>query len=489
MTRFNKPQQNTTENHEGSTAFMHSPELQLYSLVVTCMVSDKFYESSDDQLVRLRGLLPTVDPKFAVQLAIYAREEMHLRTIPLVLMIELARIHSGDNLVSQGVGRVIQRVDEITEMLAYYCAANNRNDVAPLSKQIQKGLQVAFNKFNHYQFAMYNRPGKVTLKDALFIVRPSSDTFKQSEVFAMIASGTLGSADTWETSLSSGLDKKEAWEELIMNDKLGYMAMMRNLRNFVQAGISKDALVKVCQFISAKERVLASKQLPFRFYSAYRMLKEVEGDGVTMILDSLNKAVKHSIANIPFFSETESVMIACDVSASMMVPLSDKSVVEYYDVGLLLGSLLQANSNFVQTGLFGDTFKVYPMASTNILENACQLRRCEGDVGYATNGHTVIEYLTQTGKSVDKVVMFTDCQMTDSSYDGRALSAAWNQYKTQHPNSKLYIFNLSGYGKEVFSQHANDIFQVAGWSEKIFDMLHSLESGDSVISTIQKISI
>ncbi|WP_245897373.1 hypothetical protein [Hymenobacter nivis] len=115
-----------TTNHEGAPAFALTPQLELYAAVATAALSDQFYEAADARLLRLRTLVAKNEPRFVAQLAVYAREQLHLRSVPLVLAVELARVHNGGNTVVCLVARVVARVDEITELLAYYAAANAR---------------------------------------------------------------------------------------------------------------------------------------------------------------------------------------------------------------------------------------------------------------------------------------------------------------------------------------------------------------------------
>ena len=164
-------------NFEGTPAFELTPEMELYSAVLTSSLSNQFYESGTDRIERIRSMIQKNNPLFVAKLAIYAREKMHLRSMPLILAVELSRQHKGDGLVGCLVNRVIQRADEITELLAYYSLANSRTELKKLnklSKQVQKGLSAAFNKFDEYQFAKYNRDAAVKLKDALFLVHPKA---------------------------------------------------------------------------------------------------------------------------------------------------------------------------------------------------------------------------------------------------------------------------------------------------------------------------
>src|SRR5215470_7134190 len=189
-----------TVNYEGENAFVLTPRLELYTAVATAALSDQFYEKVDNKLQRLRGLIEKNDAEFVAKLAVYAREQMYLRSVPLVLAVELAKQHSGKTIVSALTNRIVQRADEITELLAFYALANERKDVKKLnklSKQLQKGLAEAFNKFDEYQFAKYNRDAEIKLKDALFLVHPKAKDDAQQSLFDKIVKDELSVPYTW----------------------------------------------------------------------------------------------------------------------------------------------------------------------------------------------------------------------------------------------------------------------------------------------------
>lgn len=500
MSKFNsgKSASSTkTINHEGEVDYQLSPEMELYTSVVTTALGGKFYESADERIERVRNLVSKVDPEFVARLAVYAREKMHLRSIPLVLCVELAKVHSGDSLVSRTVGRVVQRADEITELLAYYQIANERTDTKKLnklSKQIQKGLEIAFNKFDEYQFAKYNRDGEISLRDALFIVHPKAKDKEQQKLFDAITDNKLETPYTWEVELSNagkvGREKKDVWEELIGSGKVGYMALLRNLRNILEADVSGKSLEAVLKTISDPEKVRKSKQLPVRFLSAYRELSKVSSPKVSAALNDIEEAVLHTAENIKGYDIDTSVLIACDVSGSMFSKISPNSSVMNYDIGLMLGMLLQNRCRSVITGIFGDSFLVAQMPQKQILGNVTNLQSIEGKVGYSTNGYRVIDDMISSNTKVDKVMMFTDCQMWDSYGMGSTMKKSWAKYKSDvNPNAKMYLFDLAGYGNTPLSIHSEGVYCIAGWSDKVFDVLHAIDEGSSALQMIKSIDL
>jgi 60 kDa SS-A/Ro ribonucleoprotein len=493
---------NEVNNYEGAKAYKLTPEMELYSAVVTAGLSDNFYEKSDTRLARIQELMLKNTTEYVAKLAVYARNEMYMRSVPMVLAVELAKTNSGNGLVSKTVNGVVKRADEITELLAYYQLANTRTGVKKLnklSKQIQKGLSEAFNRFDEYQFAKYNRATEIKLRDALFIVHPKSKDESQQAIFNKIAKNELAVPYTWETELSAlGQVKYEnakakaesvkvKWEELIDSGKIGYMALMRNLRNILEANVSATHIQKVCDYLSNENAVANSKQLPFRFLAAYREIKFLRSEYVSMILNALEDAVVASAKNLKGFNMSTRVLIACDVSGSMQKPVSAKSKVLLFDIGLMLGMLMQSKCKRVVAGMFGDRWKIINMPNRGVLSNVEHYYKREGEVGYATNGYKVIDDLINREVIMDKIMVFTDCQLWDSKFGASSLEKSWKAYKQIVPHAKLYLFDLAGYGNAPISLQKHDVCLIAGWSDKVFDVLHSIENGESAVEKIKQV--
>lgn len=508
--RFNEKKKgaNTTVNYEGEIAYKLTPKMELYTLVCTASLQKKFYTDKDECIGRLRGLLHKVPFEFAAKLAIYAREKMYLRSIPLVIAVELLKladnhtkdVHEQSGMLEDLVARVIQRADEIPEILSYFQLANEREGTKKLNKlptALKKGVARAFYKFDEYQFAKYNRDTEVTIRDAMFLCHPKPIKEKE-ELFKKIADNTLDIPYTWETELSKadGRSKKEKWESLIASDKVGYMAQLRNLRNMLEENVNNIQVV--LDSLADSVNVAHSRQLPFRFFSAYREVANVGSFKASAVMECLESAMMHSTKNIKGFDLNTNVLIACDMSSSMQHPISPKSKIQNFEIGLTLGMLLQSRCRSVITGLFGEDWKVVQLPRTSILANTHKLVNMIGEVGHSTNGYKAIRWLLNQSQKADKVFLFTDCQLWDSDSGGHwgyytsptsNLKEEWKKYKLIAPNAKLYIFDLAGYGNTPIDLSTKDVYMIAGWSEKVFEVLDAIEKGDSNLSEIEKIEI
>src|ERR1700722_6796599 len=309
--------------HEGAPAALHlTVEQQLRRSVLSCLLWEKeFYEDGQSIADRIVALAEQAPPAMVAALAVEARTTFNLRHVPLLLIAVLAKTGAGTRLVSETIERTIQRADELSEFLAIYW----RNGKTPLSAQVKKGLAASFKKFDAYQLAKYDRENVIRLRDVLFLshAKPANDD--QRHLWRQLVDNELTSPDTWEVALSGGADKKATFERLIRERKLGYLALLRNLRNMVSAG---------CDLGLVREAILARKGadrgLPFRYIAA--------GKGCPQLEPALDEALCASIADMTPFSGLTVVLV--DVSSSMDARLSARSDLTRKDAAAALAAIL-----------------------------------------------------------------------------------------------------------------------------------------------------
>lgn len=490
---FNRNKEEVT-NHEGARAVALSDEMQLYTLVCSSVLNEKFYESATEQLHRMQVLVASVSPEFTASLAIYAREQMYLRTVPLVLTVLLSQ-RKDFRYLKALTQRVVQRADELTDLLVIYQALNQRSGIKKLNKLsrgIQKGLAAALPKFDAYQLAKYNRKGAVTLKDVIRLTHPHPDSEERSLLYKQVLEDTLPTPYTWETRLSQagqqGESQTEVWQELIDSQKVGYMALLRNLRNILQAGVSESHLDQVLQRLADPKEVLKSKQLPFRYYSAYRSVDDLNSPFAEKVVLALEEALLLSMDNLELL-QNKKVVIAADVSGSMQTNVSSKSVIQYYDIGLILAMLAHARLKDSITGIFGDTWKVKTFPRESVLRNVAALRQIEGEVGYSTNGFEVLKWALLQKVKADLFLFFTDCQMWDSTSGANSMATWWESYKKFQPQAQLVLFDLAGHGTSPVQILSQNVCLVGGWSDRVFEMLSAISKGSEALEKVKAIKL
>ena len=336
--RLNTAPKNTAVTHEGAPAAKMNAMQALRRSVLACLLwEDSFYESGEEIGARIASLAVIVPPEELAALAIEAREKQNLWHVPLLLLSVLAHTGKGKSLVRQTIERVIQRSDELAEFLVIHAKMNG---VTPdklkskLSAQMKRGLASAFRKFDSYQLSKYDRAGAVRLRDVLFLVHPKPVNDEQQALWNQLVKNELAVPDTWETELSAGKDKKETFERLIRERKLGYFALIRNLRNMVEAGVD-ETLVNDA-IIARKGGV--ERVLPFRFVSAV--------SAAPTYAKALSVALLAAVKTLPPLPGKTIVMV--DTSGSMQSPLSAKSKVQRVEAAASLAALINGDVRLFQ---------------------------------------------------------------------------------------------------------------------------------------------
>ncbi|WP_010245614.1 TROVE domain-containing protein [Acetivibrio cellulolyticus] len=481
MSKFNfgNARTNITYNNEGAIAYHMSDKEKLVTQVLTSLFNEnKFYgDNSKDILDTARSLIKS-DAGFVANLCVFARNEMHLRTISHVLVAELAKSEEGKDYVRKVLNKIVERPDDMTEVLAYYINTYGK----PIPNSIKKGLADSLARFDEYQLAKYNRDNAVKLKDILCLVHPKAKDEKQNDLWQRLLKDNLETPVTWETELSAKGNNRETWENLINGNKLGYMAMMRNLRNIIKSEASN--LNKVYENLADESRVLKNKQLPFRYYSAYKALKK-EGLGTSKIYDALEIAIKTSTKNINRLAGK--TLIAADVSGSMNSGISSKSEVTCAEIAVLMLSI----ANYICEETITTTFdnNLYPCSLSTqggIIANANSISVNGG----GTDITLPIRYLLDKKIFVDRIIMLSDNEINRGytyriGYGGpKTCQALVEEYKKKvNPDVWVHAIDMQGYGTQQFA--GKNVNIIAGWNEKVFDFISATEQGiDTLIDKI-----
>lgn len=523
MGRLNGASQNQrlTTNHAGAEAYrLMSPEAELYARTATSFLVPKFYEASnkasygysntENQIYKITEIANQCNPDFIAHLAAYLRNEMNLRSVSFVLVAHLALI---GKLNKKLVPIVAQRADDVKEILAacrFLKLGAGFKKLPKLPNALKKGIALAFsfryinNKLiirSDYDFRKYNRGGKeeITFLDVMRLTHPKPYSPEQSLTFKNIKNDTLPPIETWETAISAaGPDpeaKKKAWEKLILEDKIGYMALLRNIRNIQEAGVFTELQKKVQKRIKDPLYVKSSQQLPFRYYSAYKALSKREHTDKYYLqtphyYEALSQALSHSIGNIDGLSvfKDKKVFVACDVSGSMDHPLYQMSDMTLKEVATVMSCALARHLDECALEIFATDRLRFSAPDPFIFTTIDQI--LSAYVGGSTDAHRVLRNLVFKDKNMyDYVLFFTDCQLWSTSqfvFYGNEFKDNWNKYKQINPKAQMIIFDLVGYGTSPIDTVRPDVHIVSGWSDKVFAVLNELLNNRDVVSMIKK---
>jgi 60 kDa SS-A/Ro ribonucleoprotein len=417
--------------HEGAPAVAVTPELALRRSVLACMLwESEFYEDGVAIAGRIRELVPKVLPAKVAALAVEARSVMKLRHVPLLLVREMARHATHRSLVAETLAQVIQRADELAEFVAIYWADGR----APLSGQVKKGLAAAFPRFDEYALAKYDRAGVVRLRDVLFLCHAKPRDAEQAAVWKRLVDGELATPDTWEVALSSGGDKLSHWERLLAENKLGALALLRNLRNMQDAGVCEELV------LSALAAMKTERVLPFRFLAAARYAPQWE--------EALEAAMFRCVAERERLAGHTVLLV--DVSGSMIAPLSRRSEMQRVDAAYGLAVLLREIAEKVTVYTFSHGAVRVPSRRGFALRDAMEASQPHG----GTNLGASLDAVKET---YDRIIVITDEQSHD---------------RVPAPKGRGYVINVAsakngvGYGKWS---------HIDGWSEAVIEYIRELE--------------
>ena len=454
-----------TENLAGGQAYSQTNELALVSMLLTSFVNDQFYKSGSTTLKDLKALSEKIsDKEFVAKAAIYARDKFGMRSITHGLAGELTSQLAGFEWAKSFYDKVVVRPDDMTEILAYYLSNKTGKGKAKFPNALKKGFATAFDKFDGYQIAKYKGENKdVKLVDVVNIVHPVP-TDRNKEALNLLINGKLKNTETWEAKLSAAGQaaegeedlsklKADAWGELISAKKIGYFALLRNLRNIIsQAPSAVDA---ACEMLVSENLIKKSRVLPFRFATAYDEISRLGSDSaVRKVLVAINQALEVSLANVPKF-EGETLVVM-DVSGSMSGRPSE--------IASLFGAILaKVNSCDVMTFSTDAQYKSY-----NPLDSVMTIR---GSFRYSGGGTNFKAIFNKANKKYDRVIILSDMQ----GWLGYTTpSSEFASYKKKFgANPYVYSWDLAGLGTLQFPEQ--NVFALAGFSDKVFDVMKLME--------------
>lgn len=429
MVRLNKIVRAFTR--EGARATRFTPEMELKRALMNCLLwEDQFYEDGVAIADRIRALVPKVAPAKVAQLAIEAREVMKLRHAPLLVIREMARSEKHRALVADTLTQVIQRPDEMTELLAIYWAdalgPMQQRKRQPVSAQVKKGLARALTKFDAYQLAKWDRDGAVRIRDVLFLVHAKPKDAEQAKVWKQLVDGELASPDTWEVSLSAGKSKRETFERLIAERKLGGLALLRNLRLMQTAQVPRETIA------GAIEAMRTDRILPYRFITAARYAPDFEPELEAAMLKSVKDHVR-----LPGRTR-----LLIDVSGSMFATLSAQSEMTRAEAACGLAILAREICDEVEIFTFSNEVVKVPPRRGFALRDAI--------ISSQPHGGTYLgKAVTEIDRKGDRLIVFTDEQSHDQVPEPRARGTMVNVASYQHGVGHGAWTRVNGFSEAV----------------------------------------
>lgn len=479
MSKFNQSTKgaNKTVNKSGHEAYKMQDHEKLTSMVLTTMFGEpKYYGDNSNELVRLAEKMAVEDPKYLSNLAIYARRVFNLRSVSHALTAVIAR-HARE-YTRETMRGVIIRADDVQEIMAAYYALYKK----PFANALKRGIAEAMNGFDTYSIGKYNGGSKqFRFKDILKITHPKPVSGAQSSLFKSVLDDSVETPYTWETELSVNGNTKEVWNGLLKSGRVGYMALLRNLSNIIKCGADVDEALTV---IGDPDRIKKSKQLPFRFYSAYKQLK---GNGMltSKIKTVLSKAISLSADNIDTIPGK--TLIAVDTSRSMSSKISARSTISCYEIAVLLGVLASRICEDAVVCYFDCNYsyygegKGYAIETYSRDENVLTAMSTARRNGGGTDMSIPMKYIESRKDVFDRVIYLSD---NECNWGKKTVQKYVCQYrKTHNPDFWVHAIDLQGYGTQQF--FGKNFNLITGWSDAVLPFVNMAEAGiGSIIDTI-----
>lgn len=439
----------------GMKAAVQDAEALLRRASLACLLWENLaYEKGSEVAKNICNLVPQVTPEKVAGLAVEARFAQKLRHLPLLIVAEMAKHDSHKGLVAETLAKVIHRADELTEFLSIYW----RNGKTPLSAQVKKGLAKAFNKFDEYQLAKYNRAKDIKLVDVMRLVHPVPKDAEQAALWGRLKNDSLATPDTWEVALSKchTLDeKKNCWERLLTENKLGALALLRNLRNMNQVGV-KPSLIR-----AAMKTANVGMMLPMNFFAAAKHAPDYIREIEDMML--------RSCAEMPKL--TGHTILVVDVSGSMGSALSAKSefnrMQAAMSMAVIAAEMCESVTIYATAG--SDSGGSHKTAKVKASRGFGLVDQIQGMV-YSLGGGGIftrqcLEHIhKETNEKPDRIIVFSDSQDCDR--------------KNSVPSpfgAKNYIVDVSSH-KHGVNYAGVWTSEISGWSENFLRYIAAYES-------------
>lgn len=466
MAKFNTTNTIKTENKSGHAAYKMRDKEKLVTQVLTSFFNEKkFYGDNSKEMEQTIKSVIKSDPRFVANLAVFARREFNMRSVAHILTAFLAHEVEGKPYTRKTVKAVSLRGDDVTEIMAAYLSMFGK----PIPNALKKGISDTLQGFDEYTLAKYKGEGKaVKMRDLLCLCRPTPKDAEQSATWKRLLEGNLETPYTWETELSAKGNTKEVWESLIASKKVGYMAILRNLRNILNANPSN--VEKALSYIENPDAVRKSRQLPFRYLAAYKELANIGG---SRVFDALENAVEAACDNLPKMSGT--TVIAVDVSGSMSIPVSEKNSTRCFEIAMLLGLIANKICDNSYFYTFNTNIEKYAVSRRSGILETVTKAICVG----GTAMHLPFQKMIDDNINADRIIVLSDneCNSAGGFYCRKPVQTIADEYRRISGNDIwVHAIDLQGYGTQQFHGKKTNI--IAGWSEKVFEFIKLAEQGE-----------
>lgn len=409
-----------------------------------------------------------------LQAAAELRNDGNIRTTPQVILVRAAHNKNvrGTELIRKYAGQIVKRTDEPSVGLAYHFAKYGKD--APIPNSLKRAWADYLNRQNDYSLSKYRAEGNdVKLVDVVNLVHARGPSIHK------LIKGELKTTDaTWEAIISAEGSTKASWTKSV--EVMGHMALLRNLRNFQQAGVEPNAYLD-----KLKETAEDGKQLPFRYWSAYQAVKS---EGVSpRILDAIEECLDSSVGRLPKF-HGKMMSLVDNSGSAQSATTSTLGTVKVSTIGNLTGVLAGMRADEGYLGVFGDKLDVIPLRSkSSVFDQLEKAEKSAKTIGQGTEAGVWLfwDKAIREKEHWDHVFVFSDMQAGHGGLYGNRprdyADYAWASSPTHIDVSKLikayrskvnplvqiYLVQIAGYQDTLMPEFYPRTYILGGWGEGV----------------------
>ena len=441
MRKNTKAKDTLVFTHEGAVAVSHEKPIDVLKRTTMCCMlwEDSFYEDGESIAKRIADLVPKCSGEDLLSLVTDIRN-YGIRHAPLLIIKEMMKYPHTNPFVEQSIEIVCDRPDQLTELLQLYWLDRAKNSPKKIAYSFIKGAKRCFKKWNAYTLAKYKQEDKsIKLRDVLRLVHPKPVDEEQSVAFKELSKGTLKRFDTWEDRLSSGEDKKTVWTELLQENKLGGLAILRNLRNMSEQKVDKELI---------RSRIA---EMNISRIEPFRLMKAIEyGESFA---PQLEEKVFEACKRIPKIKGHTLVLL--DTSGSMSDKISSKSELTRAEAAFGLAVILREVCEEATIFEFHKTSRKLPYARGFALWNMG--KHPSGGTNLRESLNSAWEEVKKQGVETSNVIIVTDEQSSTTAEKSISVFGG-----------KGLFINVASYRPSIAHK---DWENMTGWSEKVVDYI------------------
>lgn len=466
-------------SYEGGQSYQKSATEDWMNFLFSSHLEDRFYEDGLTQTNRFINLtdrmLEDYGAEFVAKAALFARNELGMRSAS---QLTAALLNSEKFADKRAFFRNYpRRADDPAEIFAAIDFMGDKRSHAMI-----RGFGDYISSLSPYALGKYKLNNReYNMFDIINITHAHSDAIDAYKA------GTLESPDTWEVAISGAEDehsRNEEWIRLVEEHKLGYLALIRNLRNILNSGVT-NAWIEDYLYPQLKDETAIRKSMvfPYQIYSAY---KNMEYHNSLVVL-GLEKAFQIAIKNMP---ELEGdTVILLDISGSMTSPISYRSNITIREAGAVYAAciaLASENSDIIRFGTHAAKYDF--KKNDNIFDQIAEMD-CEGRLGCGTEIEPAYELID---RKYDRIILISDMQIMDNGrsywswYKSKSGNTCYQEYCKRYGRTPIYSFDLGNYRTQTDNPNNPDVYLCTSLSEKTLKFISLLESGENLVDYINE---